>query len=910
MTSAKVLFGTRGRIPEPDLIHFRSDVNIELDGRVFNNQTANRGPLHLTMATDEEYITLAARLNSFENPQPLPGRKKAKKWPHQQPNARSLSEAGFFFKPSVSVTDNCECYLCGSNLANWEADDVPLEEHLKHAPSCGIATVLVAAQDSSDPALMEDPTSARLVEARRATFLDRWPHEEKRGWLCKTEKMVNSGWVYAATAESDDFVTCLYCKLSLDGFEPKDSPWKEHYKRSPDCPFFVFAGTTEPKATKGKKGRTSKASRLSTQSNLTTASEAPSIPDLDDSIDTSTLSVSTIASTASKMGNKKSTRGKGKAKKAEAIEAIEPATVQESPQSSTNVIRGKKRPSDQINEDDRGARESTVKPEPPSKRRDTRTRSSVMEQVTYPAIDTETAAPEEKLAALKPARGGRKRASSQNRKLSAASTASLRAKVADNATIEAQLEADLDRPMSDEEEVGEKEAPAQVRGKNANTITASTAPIRDEVHVRDALGADKHVLLPEEQEKAKPDSYETETEGPVRSKSIKSRGGRKPTKKQAHRLQRGSDESMMTTATDLEPQVESSMLTARTEADDSGHETDGSVAGKSVVRKGGKRKAPAKGRGKKKASGLMSKNIEDIVQSHPAESVPVPVPVPVPGLTMPPDNEGMEVETVPPNVEEYQSEQPVSRAKPSKAKTTKAKKAKTGAGAPQLSMPGAFSPLMREQDVEPSFASVLSPNSPPVRPGPAMDQVASPGASIPPPLPPRSPLREASARPTPTPHRSAQRTVKETTPSPSPQSSDAENVPPSSRPASTRPPLTVLSPSQARLRTVPLAPGTPCAVPLSPSKIGGGLRSDVPWSNIDVELVFARSPNKENENIFGNVQGDLTSPEKKMSVEEWINHNARNAEEKLKAESERVVGVFEKEGARAMRVLEGIEVVD
>ena len=862
------------------------------------------------MATDEDYITLAARLNSFENPLPLPGRKKAKKWPHQQPNAQSLSEAGFFFKPSTSAPDNCECYLCGSNLANWEPEDLPLEEHLKHAPSCGIATVLVAAQDSSDPALMEDPTNTRLVEARRATFLDRWPHENKRGWVCKTDKMVNSGWVYVATTESDDFVTCLYCKLSLDGFEPKDSPWKEHYKRSPDCPFFVFAGATEPKAAKPKKGRPSKASRLSTQSNITTTSEAPSIPDLDESIDTSTLSVSTIASTASKMGNKKSTRGKGKGKRVDTIEVIEPASIQESPQSSANAIRGKKRTSDQISEDDRGARESTVKPDPPSKRRDTRTRGSVIEQLSYPAVGTATAALEEKPAASKPARGGRKRASSQNRKVSAASTASLRAKVADNATIEAQLVADLDRPMSDEEEVAEEpEAPNQVRGRNTNTTTASIAPIRDDVHAQDALGADEDVPLPKEQEKAQPDSYETETEGPVRSKSTKSKRGRKPTKKQTYRPQRGSNESTMTTATDLEPQIDSSMLTARTEADDSGHETDASVAGKSVVRKGSKRKTPAEGRGKKKACGIMSKNIEDIVQSHPAESMPEP------GLTMPPEYERMEfdaaeVDAVPPKAEEHQPEHPVSRAKSSKAKTTKAKKAKPIAEAPQLSMPGAFSPLMREQDVEPSFASVLSPNSPPIVPAPTVDQVASPGTSAPPPLPPRSPLRETSARPTPTPQRSAQHTVKETTPSPSPQSSDAENAPPSSRPASTRPPLAVLSPSQTRLRTVPLAPGTPRAVPLSPSKIGGGLRSDVPWSSIDVELVFARSPNKENENILGTGQGDLTSLEKKMSVEEWISHNARNTEEKLKAESERVVGVFEKEGARAMRVLEGIEVVD
>jgi hypothetical protein len=80
-------------------------------------------------------------------------------------------------------------------------------------------------QDGFDPATMEDPTQARLSQARRATFNNSWPHEQKRGWLCKTESLVQAGWFYAPTPESDDYVSCAYCKLSLDGFEPRDSPW-------------------------------------------------------------------------------------------------------------------------------------------------------------------------------------------------------------------------------------------------------------------------------------------------------------------------------------------------------------------------------------------------------------------------------------------------------------------------------------------------------------------------------------------------------------------------------------------------------------------------------------------------------------------------------------------------------------
>jgi hypothetical protein len=56
--------------------------------------------------------------------------------------------------------------------------------------------------------------------------------------------------------------------------------------------------------------------------------------------------------------------------------------------------------------------------------------------------------------------------------------------------------------------------------------------------------------------------------------------------------------------------------------------------------------------------------------------------------------------------------------------------------------------------------------------------------------------------------------------------------------------------------------------------------------------------------------GGLTSPEKKMSVEEWILYNAGLAEEKLRVECEGMVGLFEREGGRAMRALEGVDCVE
>lgn len=37
-------------------------------------------------------------------------------------------------------------------------------------------------------------------------------------------QMVDAGWCYDPSPEADDGVTCFYCNLSLDGWEPKDNP--------------------------------------------------------------------------------------------------------------------------------------------------------------------------------------------------------------------------------------------------------------------------------------------------------------------------------------------------------------------------------------------------------------------------------------------------------------------------------------------------------------------------------------------------------------------------------------------------------------------------------------------------------------------------------------------------------------
>lgn len=103
-------------------------------------------------------------------------------------NCLQLADAGFYHAPTTLSPDNTICYLCERALDGWEEDDDPLAEHLKHSQDCGWAILMDIARGSSNPAAIEDPTSERITEARRSTFRG-WPHDGKRRWICKSEKV-------------------------------------------------------------------------------------------------------------------------------------------------------------------------------------------------------------------------------------------------------------------------------------------------------------------------------------------------------------------------------------------------------------------------------------------------------------------------------------------------------------------------------------------------------------------------------------------------------------------------------------------------------------------------------------------------------------------------------------------------
>lgn len=151
-------------------------------------------------------------------------------------------------------------------------------------------------------------------------------------------------------------------------------------------------------------------------------------------------------------------------------------------------------------------------------------------------------------------------------------------------------------------------------------------------------------------------------------------------------------------------------------------------------------------------------------------------------------------------------------------------------------------------------------------------------------------------------------------PSPSPQASDEENRPPSSKPGTT----------SSKAKRMPLGE-LPVATPtrqtsVSPSKqlqknVIGGLQSTEQWSAVDLDLIFEEFYHDQENVGTGSIMdrffakgGELTDHERNMTVEEWVYYNAGQAEEKLKFECESMVMKFESEGTRAMRVLEGLVV--
>ena len=717
---------------------------------------------------------------------------------------------------------------------------------------------------------------------------------------------------------------------------------EEHQRRSPNCLFFNSPVFVKPRGARGKKTRASKGFRLSIQSNITTASEEPSITEAQPRGNESMLTTTAAKSSKGKRGEKgtkakrQATRGKTASSKVDehmlASSYVEPEDEDFSvkvDQSPELPVKGTKRSSDEISMGNGDIEvNETNNSYPPAKRRATKTRNIVAvghqprkvdkaeEHEDFPMPDAEVVAECSAPGPRKTRKGGKKRSSSINRKASAISTASkasLRAALPDNDEINATLELDLERPLTDEEGDGKPVEKKPPKGRrltrtkpNSKSATASIAATRRGTRasrnaVDDSIMPDPNSNFPiASAPRSITDSHDTEmladnqtevlsverdaanrriTRKPSQERKLDPVGGDAvqatlPTSKDSGaeesrtrskqavegeesrplpvRTTRASTMSASQNVLPAEPDRESSTLDLQTPGDESGHETDASVADKARGKLlGSKKPAPMKKGKKGKKIGPASRAAEDNVQRTDEGALNVNHLVAAAGTVEEVDK-----------AESIQKDITKPKTQPRRTKAS----LKAGKG-----------------KKEPAKCKAALKEPTPVSSSPANAPVISE-------LPP--------ARPTPT---------------SSIQSSDAENQPPSSRPSQLRPPLAILSPSRSQVTRVPLTVSTPTR---SPSKnTFSKLQSTMPWTAVDLEQIFQDTPStgKENDQFASGldaVKGTLTSPEMKLTVEQWIQFNAQRGEEKLRTECERLVGKFEGEGVRALKTLEGIVCVE
>ncbi|SPQ25479.1 031bdb73-5975-4446-a97e-f27b94bc82cc [Thermothielavioides terrestris] len=820
----------------------------------------------MAMELDDQYFIFENRLDSFRGPQPVSkGRvssatsraPKAMHWPHKTLSPVALAKAGFFFDPHPKSPDNVVCFLCAKSLTGWEEHDNPVEEHLKHSPTCGWA-IMAAIEAGYGNYGKVHPLDPAMIEARKATFAGRWPYESKKGFKCKTKKLVEGGWKYTPSLDADDMTTCAYCNLALEGWESDDNPFDEHYRREPGCPFFALLNQyPAPKKGRAKAARASKASRLSVQSVATVATAAS---DLNSAADITADHDDSVLTTVSTMtqGGKRTTRvkkaasgkkRKTKVKKDEAIEILEdePQVVEAAKQPAT---KGRKRASDAM--EDAAATNAEA---PALKKRATRVRGSVVSETpSLPDTEMVDVIPPKQPAARKRARASTTKPSrkvSRTSLRSQASTASLRANLPDDDEIERQLEADLERYHSDAEDFAAEKPPAPARGRPKKATTARKTSAQ--------------------RQKAQRESYAMFDPTPV-------------------------------VPDEAEIEAEFEALKAEMEMEET-------AAPETLA-------VPKQGRkaGTRKASKQTKKVKEPVTTSDPAAQ---------------PDEDAPLVEAVQEAGQRQQQQEPepeffddpdassgtVASARGSTsevpAQPAEPPTADPGPSSSPRYIPRKPVPVVSQAPAQTRGSVPFTESVPPAAPPPPKPETTYPV------LPSSASRRSQPA--TPRRHGTPSRRASQAAVSPlrSPQSSDAENRPPPLRPAAS-----IVS------KRVVLAPLSQTPLRASPSRrnIVAGLQSTTPWRPADLDLLFS-SPakaaaqdggsggdeDKENDGALAVARllrkgAELTSPEKRMTVEEWIYHNAGLAELKLRHECEAMVSAFEREGSRAMSVLEGLVV--
>ncbi|KAF3935893.1 hypothetical protein ABW20_dc0103003 [Dactylellina cionopaga] len=196
---------------------------------------SNRMPGSMDFVGVKSFYTQEQRLRSFANAGARKRQSNAKKgskapklsWPANHPAPELMAQAGFYFKPAAGDEDNVACFICQKNMSEWDPDDDPAEQHLRHNSSCGWALTMCR-KLAVDGNITDDPLGDEMCKARRMTFDNWWPHEGKKGWKPSVYNVVMAGFIFRPHDTGSDSVYCPYCTLSVDAWECDDNPREVH----------------------------------------------------------------------------------------------------------------------------------------------------------------------------------------------------------------------------------------------------------------------------------------------------------------------------------------------------------------------------------------------------------------------------------------------------------------------------------------------------------------------------------------------------------------------------------------------------------------------------------------------------------------------------------------------------------
>lgn len=575
---------------------------------------------------------------------------------------------------------------------------------------------------------------------------------------------------------------------------------------------------------------------------------------------------------------------KTRAKKDDAVEMHdhEPQDTEMPPPPLPKPARGRKRASDAMDEP------AVTAPKKQARR------AKISHGVDSSVLQEEG----ESIAPGKPGPGRKKgRASTaKSRKASSsslrsqASTASLRARVPDDDELDRQLQADLERPLTEDEDLAaHSDSEKKKEAATATATATATAPL------------------------ASPPEP-----GPTQAARGRPRRGTTTPRSSTSSQKQSVDDYAMFDPAPLE--VDDDVVHAEfkaLEAEMASERAEAQAASQAAPEQE-TLSVPKKGRkpGTRKASKQTRKAKEPSPPAEPADQPmedglePGPEPVPKDRVI---EEAVAETEVNMENAEAQSAEgHDTSSGTVVTGETSRLGSGKRGRGRPdKKSRPSQPAAEERQQAVVPSA-------------GPARVEVVTvtrtPAAartdkSLPPPPPPSTARQEPQQAPaTPRVHATPSAKQAALSPSQSPQASDAENQPPSSKPARRTP-----APIPATAKRVVLAATPARGVLGSPSRrpVIGGLQSTTPWAAADLDALFPSpvggggggdGPGTSGVEELLRQGSELTSPEKRMTVEEWVLFNAGQADLKLRQECEAMVSAFEREGGRAMAVLEGLVV--